>query len=129
MFNTVHTASTLFFKKKKITFPTYCGSEPIYSSRTKNWFHTHPLFVRRVFDLQCLLSLGPSPNFALVDILMSLALFAPLLSIVVPISLLRVFGEQPSRRKQKPTRRRARYFLVIIRERFCQKKTKNKKKF
>lgn len=26
-----------------LTLPTYWGSDPMYSSRTKNWFHTHPL--------------------------------------------------------------------------------------
>lgn len=29
--------------KALCTFPTYCGSEPMYSSSTKNWFHTQPL--------------------------------------------------------------------------------------
>lgn len=29
--------------KALYTFPTYCGSEPMYSSSTKNWFHTQPL--------------------------------------------------------------------------------------
>lgn len=36
-------------KKKKIrrfTLPTYCGSDPMYSSSTKNWFHTQPLLTR-----------------------------------------------------------------------------------
>ncbi len=30
-------------QKALLTFPTYCGSEPMYSSSTKNWFHTQPL--------------------------------------------------------------------------------------
>lgn len=30
----------------RITLPTYCGSDPMYSSRTKNWFHTQPLLTR-----------------------------------------------------------------------------------
>lgn len=29
-----------------LTFPTYSGSVPVYSSTTKNWFHTHPLLTR-----------------------------------------------------------------------------------
>lgn len=33
-------------KKKCLTFPTYSGSVPVYSSTTKNWFHTHPLLTR-----------------------------------------------------------------------------------
>lgn len=28
------------------TLPTYCGSEPMYSSSTKNWFQTQPLLTR-----------------------------------------------------------------------------------
>lgn len=51
-----------------LTFPTYCGSEPMYSSRTKNWFHTHPLLIRCILDLPCLLNLvlpgATSPNGA-----------------------------------------------------------------
>ena len=27
-----------------LTLPTYCGSDPMYSSSTKNWFHTQPRF-------------------------------------------------------------------------------------
>lgn len=36
-------------KVKKIrlfTLPTYCGSDPMYSSSTKNWFHTQPRLTR-----------------------------------------------------------------------------------
>lgn len=33
-------------KKHAITFPTYWGSEPMYSSSTKNWFHTQPRLTR-----------------------------------------------------------------------------------
>lgn len=33
-------------KKQAITFPTYWGSEPMYSSSTKNWFHTQPRLTR-----------------------------------------------------------------------------------
>lgn len=33
-------------KKQVITFPTYWGSEPMYSSSTKNWFHTQPRLTR-----------------------------------------------------------------------------------
>lgn len=33
-------------KKPSITFPTYWGSEPMYSSSTKNWFHTQPRLTR-----------------------------------------------------------------------------------
>lgn len=29
-----------------LTLPTYCGSDPMYSSSTKNWFHTQPLLTR-----------------------------------------------------------------------------------
>lgn len=29
-----------------LTFPTYSGSVPVYSSTTKNWFHTQPRFTR-----------------------------------------------------------------------------------
>lgn len=41
-----------------LTFPTYCGSDPMYSSSTKNWFQTHPLFTRWTPGLPCLLSLA-----------------------------------------------------------------------
>lgn len=33
-------------EKELLTFPTYSGSVPVYSSTTKNWFHTHPLLTR-----------------------------------------------------------------------------------
>lgn len=33
-------------KIRLFTFPTYCGSDPMYSSSTKNWFHTQPLLTR-----------------------------------------------------------------------------------
>lgn len=33
-------------EKECLTFPTYSGSVPVYSSTTKNWFHTHPLLTR-----------------------------------------------------------------------------------
>lgn len=33
-------------KRNVLTFPTQSGSVPVYSSTTKNWFHTHPLFTR-----------------------------------------------------------------------------------
>lgn len=36
---------------KQFTFPTYWGSDPMYSSRTKNWFHTQPLLTRWADDL------------------------------------------------------------------------------
>lgn len=29
-----------------VTLPTYRGSDPVYSSTTKNWFHTQPRFTR-----------------------------------------------------------------------------------
>lgn len=29
-----------------LTFPTYSGSVPVYSSTTKNWFQTQPRFTR-----------------------------------------------------------------------------------
>lgn len=35
-----------FSKYRYLTFPTYSGSVPVYSSTTKNWFQTHPLFTR-----------------------------------------------------------------------------------
>lgn len=31
---------------RPLTLPTYCGSDPMYSSSTKNWFHTQPLLTR-----------------------------------------------------------------------------------
>lgn len=33
-------------KIRLFTLPTYCGSDPMYSSSTKNWFHTQPLLTR-----------------------------------------------------------------------------------
>lgn len=33
-------------KIRLFTLPTYCGSDPMYSSNTKNWFHTQPLLTR-----------------------------------------------------------------------------------
>ncbi len=38
-----------------LTFPTYCGSDPMYSSRTKNWFHTHPLLTLWTPIMPCFL--------------------------------------------------------------------------
>jgi len=38
-----------------LTFPTYCGSDPMYSSRTKNWFHTHPLLTLWTPIIPCFL--------------------------------------------------------------------------
>lgn len=35
-----------YSKQTHITLPTYWGSDPIYSSRTKNWFHTQPRLTR-----------------------------------------------------------------------------------
>lgn len=32
--------------KRHLTLPTYCGSDPMYSSSTKNWFHTQPRLTR-----------------------------------------------------------------------------------
>lgn len=40
----IHAQYTI--KKLSITFPTYWGSEPMYSSSTKNWFHTQPRLTR-----------------------------------------------------------------------------------
>lgn len=39
-------AIKLLSKETLITFPTYWGSEPMYSSSTKNWFHTQPRLTR-----------------------------------------------------------------------------------
>lgn len=36
-----------------LTFPTYSGSVPVYSSTTKNWFQTHPLFTRSSDEGPC----------------------------------------------------------------------------
>lgn len=56
------TLPNLIFQKKAsfLTLPTYWGSDPMYSSRTKNWFHTHPLLT--------LWMLPFSPLFPVVDI-------------------------------------------------------------
>jgi hypothetical protein len=52
---TIHTLYSPFLpsgcqKKHGITFPTYWGSEPMYSSSTKNWFHTQPRLTRWKWD-------------------------------------------------------------------------------
>lgn len=36
-----------------LTFPTYSGSVPVYSSTTKNWFQTHPLLTRSSDEAPC----------------------------------------------------------------------------
>lgn len=54
----IHVKVTNFrYNKHVLTFPTYCGSDPMYSSRTKNWFHTQPLLIRWALNLPCLHSL------------------------------------------------------------------------
>lgn len=39
-------SDNLSFSLAVLTLPTYKGSVPVYSSRTKNWFQTQLLFVR-----------------------------------------------------------------------------------
>lgn len=49
----------LIFYWTVLTLPTYKGSVPVYSSRTKNWFQTQLLFVR---ECDCGLSDGSTSN-------------------------------------------------------------------
>lgn len=123
--------------KSLLTFPTYCGSEPMYSSRTKNWFHTHPLLMRWALNLPCLQSLvllcsndATSPTD---DLTLSLKVF-PLAEVTASWVLLwswssRGIWKLHSNSKQEPSRNRVTYSLVIIRESWCSKNKKRRETF
>lgn len=57
--------------KSMFTFPTYRGSVPVYSSTTKNWFHTHPLFTRSWDAGPCPWPWAPEPVSALLVLTVS----------------------------------------------------------
>ncbi|TNN28695.1 hypothetical protein EYF80_061156 [Liparis tanakae] len=111
------------WKYCRVTFPTYCGSDPMYSSRTKNWFHTHPLLIRRTLNLPCLLSrvlLTDDVTFPK-DAVTFPSPVPPLADISPALVLLwrrGCRGELQSNRRQQPNRSRA-DSPVIIREYCC----------